>query len=73
MMRHPVHKFAVANIDRAVINPEISGNVRFKDGKLTTDTILEIKTASEYVAKDWGDERSDQVLIVYVKHSGIWA
>lgn len=61
MMRHPVHTFAVANIDRAVINPEISGNVRFKDGKLTTDTILEIKTASEYVAKDWGDEESDQV------------
>lgn len=61
MMRHPVHTFAVANIDRAVINPEISGNVRFKDGELTTDTILEIKTASEYVAKDWGDEESDQV------------
>lgn len=61
MMRHPVHTFAVANIDRAVINPEISGNVRFKDGKLTSDTILEIKTASEYVAKDWGDEESDQV------------
>lgn len=61
MMRHPIHSFAVANIDRAVINPSISGNVRFKDGKLTTDTILEVKIASEYVGKDWGDEESDEV------------
>jgi len=61
MMRHPVHTFAVANIDRAVVNRDVSGNVRFKDGKLTTDQIVEIKTASEYVGKNWGDEDSDEV------------
>lgn len=61
MIRHPEFDFAVANIDRAVINPSISGNVRFKDGKLTTDRLLEVKTASEYMKSNWGDEESDQV------------
>lgn len=61
MMRHPVHTFAVANIDRAVVNRDVAGNVRYKDGKLTTDQIVEIKTASEYVGKNWGDEDSDEV------------
>ena len=61
MIRHPEFDFAVANIDRAVINPSISGNVRIKDGKLTTDKLLEIKTASEYMKSSWGDEESDQV------------
>ena len=61
LMRHPTHRFAIANIDRAIINRDVSGNVRFKDGKLTTDQIVEIKTASEYVGKNWGDEDSDEV------------
>lgn len=61
LMRHPEHRWAIANIDRAIINPNIKGNVRFKDGKLTTDQILEIKTASEYVSKNWGLEDSDEV------------
>lgn len=60
-MRHPDFSFAIANIDRAVINPEISGNVRFKDGKLTTDRILECKTANGFSVKQWGDIGSDQV------------
>lgn len=53
---HPIHKFARANIDRAVINPEISGNVRIKNGQLTTDHILECKTANQYMAKLWGKD-----------------
>ena len=61
MIRHPEFDFALANIDRAVINPAISGNVRLKDGKLTTDKLLEVKTASEYMKNVWGDEASDQV------------
>ena len=61
LMRHPTHRFAIANIDRAVVNRDVSGNVRFKDGKLTTDQIVEIKTASEYVGKNWGNEDSDEV------------
>lgn len=61
IMRHPNHTWAIANIDRAVVNPEIAGNVRFKNGELTTDMILECKTASEYVGKDWGEEETDEV------------
>lgn len=61
MIRHPEFDFALANIDRAVINPSISGNVRLKDGKLTTDKLLEVKTASEYMKNVWGDEASDEV------------
>jgi predicted phage-related endonuclease len=60
-MRHPEHRWAIANIDRAIINRDVSGNVRFKDGRLTTDQIVEIKTASEYVGKNWGNEDSDEV------------
>ena len=60
-MRHPDFNFAIANIDRAVINPDISGNVRWKDGKLSTDRILECKTANGFAAKQWGEAGSDQV------------
>lgn len=60
-MRHPDFEFAIANIDRAIINPDISGNVRWKDGKLTTDRILECKTANGFSVKQWGEIGSDQV------------
>lgn len=56
MMRHVDHSFALANIDRAIVNPDIAGNVRFKSGALTTDQILEVKTASAYLKKMWGTE-----------------
>lgn len=61
MMRHPERHWAVANIDRAIVNRDVSGTVRFKGGELTTDQIVEIKTASEYVGKNWGNEDSDEV------------
>lgn len=51
------------NIDRAIINPAISGHVRFKDGRLTTDRILEVKTAHGMArgSADWGPAGSDEV------------
>lgn len=61
IMRHPDYSWAIANIDRGIVNPEIAGNIRFKDGRLTTDMILECKTASEFVGKDWGEEETDEV------------
>lgn len=60
-MRHPDFQFAIANIDRAVVNPEIAGRVFWKDGKLTTDRILECKTANGFSVKQWGEVGSDQV------------
>lgn len=65
-LEHSEFSWARANIDRAIINPEISGNVRIKDGVLTTDRILECKTANQYLAKLWGDEQSEQVPDYYL-------
>ena len=56
LIKHPTLDFAFANIDRAVINPDISGNVRIKDGRLTTDQILECKTANQFLQNQWGDD-----------------
>lgn len=58
--------WAIGNIDRAVVNPEIAGRVFFKDGKLTTDMILECKTASEYMSKLFGEEGSDHIPDYYL-------
>ncbi|MCM1513313.1 MAG: YqaJ viral recombinase family protein [Oxalobacter formigenes] len=66
LLRHPEHDFAIANIDRAVIVPEIAGNVRWKNGRLTTDRILECKTANAYVAGEWGDPGTDSVPDTYI-------
>ena len=60
------HPWALGNIDRAVINPDIAGNVRFKDGALTTDRLLECKTASEYMSKLFGEEGTDQIPDYYL-------
>lgn len=51
------------NIDRAIVNPAISGNVRIRDGRLTTDRILEVKTAHAMArnSADWGPAGSDEV------------
>ena len=65
-LEHPEFSWARANIDRAIVNPEIAGNVRFKDGKLTTDHILECKTANQYLAKLWGSEESEAVPDYYL-------
>lgn len=50
------HDYFSANIDRAIINPEVAKTVRWKDGRLSTDTILEIKTASTYAKGEWSEE-----------------
>lgn len=60
----------IANLDRAVINPALSGTVRVlpedkqaATGRLlTTDTILECKTASSYVAEQWGPSQENEII-----------
>lgn len=60
--------FMVANIDRAVVNPAIAKTVRpnkaiANDGlALTTDTILEIKTAGARSANLWGDSQEAEII-----------
>lgn len=59
----------LANIDRAVINPDIAKRVfvldELRQGEtglmLSTDTILECKTASAYTAGLWGDSQEDEI------------
>ena len=58
-----------ADIDRAIVNPKISGNVRIipedkREGRniITTDAILECKTANQYAAGEWGDSQEDEIL-----------
>lgn len=55
------------NIDRAIINPAIRGNVRFVEGRLTTDRILEVKTAHAMAmnSPEWGVAGSDEVPMHY--------
>lgn len=65
-IRNPEHDWMLANIDRAIVNPDISGNVRIKEGKLTTDRILECKTANQYLAKLWGDEQTESIPDYYL-------
>lgn len=55
-----------ANIDRAIVNPEIAGNVRAKeqadtDRILTTDMILECKTAGAHSAHLWGPSQELEI------------
>ena len=66
MLRHPDFKFVIGNIDRAVVNPKIQGNVRWKDGRLTTDRILECKTANGFTAKLWGEAGTDYIPDAYM-------
>ena len=66
LLRHPEHDFAIANIDRAVIVPEIAGNVRWKNGRLTTDRILECKTANGFTVDLWGEPGTDFVPDTYL-------
>lgn len=67
MLVHPKHPWALANIDRGVINPQVSGTVRWTGERLTTDRILECKTSNQYMAKLWGDDAdSDKVPDYYM-------
>ena len=57
----------LANIDRAVINPEIAYRVRPLDEKdddgrhMTTDCLLECKTAGARTAWRWGKSQEDEI------------
>lgn len=62
--------WAIANIDRAIINPSVAKTVRVtkpeskwhnKGLMLTTDTILECKTASAFSSSDWGESQEDEI------------
>lgn len=53
MLQHPDHPFIMANIDRKVVGE---------------DAILECKTASTYLSKDWESEEIPEGYLVQVQH-----
>lgn len=53
MLQHPEHDFITANIDRKVVGE---------------DALLECKTASAYLAKDWESEEIPAPYLVQVQH-----
>lgn len=61
ILRHPRYDWAIAHIDRAIINSDIARRVFWRNGRLTTDRLLECKTANGFRAADWGELDSDQV------------
>lgn len=61
ILRHPRYEWAIAHIDRAIINYDIAGRVFWRNGRLTTDRLLECKTANGFMAQFWGDTGTDQV------------
>lgn len=70
MLRAGERDWMIANLDRAVVNPEIAGNVRVQDEQrqaetnrmLTTDAILECKTASAFIADQWGESQEAEIV-----------
>ena len=69
ILRAGADGWQIANIDRAVVNPDISGRVcvqsaakQAETGRmLSTDAILECKTASSYMADLWGDSQETEI------------
>lgn len=63
------YDFCVANIDRAVIFPNGSQQIRENSQRkvndtgllLNTDAILECKTTSAYTASEWGNSQEDEI------------
>ena len=53
MLQHPEHEFILANIDRKVVGE---------------NALLECKTASAYLAKDWEDDEIPEPYLVQVQH-----
>lgn len=66
LLRHPQREWQLANIDRAIVNPDIAGNVRWRDGRLTTDRLLECKTANAFAVGAWGEPGTDAIPEYYL-------
>lgn len=70
MLRMGEGDWMIANIDRAIVNPEIAGRVYVYDEdrqietgrQISTDMILECKTASSFIADQWGPSQEDEIV-----------
>lgn len=70
MLRKGEDGWMIANIDRAIVNPEIAGRVYVYDEarqietgrQISTDMILECKTVSSFIADQWGPSQEDEIV-----------
>lgn len=70
MLRSGVGDWMIANIDRAVINPDIAGRVSVYDEQrqaetgrmISTNWILECKTANQFMADSWGESQEAEIV-----------
>ena len=70
MLRSGIAGWMIANIDRAVINPDIAGRVSVYDEQrqaetgrmISTNWILECKTANQFMADSWGESQEAEIV-----------
>lgn len=78
MLRMGEGDWMIANIDRGVVNPDIAGRVFVYDEQrqaetgrmLSTNWILECKTANQFMAEQWGESQEDEIVngLVVTEH-----
>lgn len=61
---HPEHNFMFGHVDRLVSEP--GQDATDTNGHITTNRILECKTASAFNRSEWGDEGTDQIPATYL-------
>lgn len=70
MLRSGKGDWMIANIDRAVVNPDIAGRVSVYDEQrqaetgrmISTNWILECKTANQFMADMWGESQEPEIV-----------
>ena len=70
MLRSGMGSWMIANIDRAVVNPDIAGRVSVYDEQrqaetsrmISTNWILECKTANQFSADQWGESQETEIV-----------
>lgn len=70
MLRSGMGGWMIANIDRAVVNPDIAGRVSVYDEQrqaetgrmISTNWILECKTANQFSADQWGESQETEIV-----------
>lgn len=72
ILRLPDKPWALANIDRAVLEPGARARVDKKSGRLLgAEALLEVKTAGAHAAAAWGDEDAPNIPPHYAAQ-GMW-
>jgi putative phage-type endonuclease len=73
ILRHPSHKWAIGNVDRAVVAPGSRVRVADDGGTLLgAQGLLEVKTTSAFKAGEWGRDGDDDAVPVHYQAQVMW-